>query len=84
MPSADRRLECHACPEYAVGAADDGPACLSYLAIHRRDRHPLRRPISEFGVMDRHMCEVEVCRVLVERAERVIVAADASKFTAKG
>ena len=38
----------------------------------------------EFGVMDHHMCEVEVCRILVERAERVIVAADASKFTAKG
>jgi DeoR/GlpR family transcriptional regulator of sugar metabolism len=30
------------------------------------------------------MCEVEVCRVLVERAERVIVAADHSKFSAKG
>jgi DeoR family transcriptional regulator, glycerol-3-phosphate regulon repressor len=25
-----------------------------------------------------------MCRVMVERAERVIVAADASKFTAKG
>jgi DeoR/GlpR family transcriptional regulator of sugar metabolism len=34
--------------------------------------------------MDHHMCEVEVCRVLAERAERVIVAADSSKFTAKG
>ncbi|HMX22419.1 MAG TPA: hypothetical protein PKA11_05490 [Accumulibacter sp.] len=34
--------------------------------------------------MDHHMCEVEVCRVLVARAERVIVAADHSKFAAKG
>ena len=33
--------------------------------------------------MDHHMCEVEMCRILVERAEHVIVAADASKFTAK-
>jgi DeoR/GlpR family transcriptional regulator of sugar metabolism len=30
------------------------------------------------------MCEVEVCRVMVDRAERVILAADQSKFTAKG
>jgi DeoR/GlpR family transcriptional regulator of sugar metabolism len=34
--------------------------------------------------MDHHMCEVEVCRVLVDRAERVILAADQSKFTAQG
>jgi hypothetical protein len=30
--------------------------------------------------VDDHMCEVAVCRILIACAERVIVAADASKF----
>jgi DeoR family glycerol-3-phosphate regulon repressor len=70
--------------------ADDcaayGPACLTYLAQFTAETAILSAAAisREFGVMDHHMCEVEVCRVLVERAERVIVAADASKFTAKG
>lgn len=36
------------------------------------------------GLMDNHLCEAEICRALVKRAERVIVTADSSKFTAKG
>jgi len=70
--------------------ADDcaayGPACLSFLAQFSAETAIISAAAisREFGVMDHHMCEVEVCRVLVERAERVIVAADASKFTAKG
>ncbi len=70
--------------------ADDcaayGPACLAYLAQFTAETAILSAAAisREFGVMDHHMCEVEVCRILVERAERVIVAADASKFTAKG
>ena len=70
--------------------ADDcaayGPACLSYLAQFSAQTAIISAAAisREFGVMDHHMCEVEVCRVLVERAERVIVAVDASKFTTKG
>ncbi len=70
--------------------ADDcaayGPACLSYLAQFSVETAIISAAAisREFGVMDHHMCEVEVCRVLVDRAERVILAADQSKFTAKG
>jgi len=70
--------------------ADDcaayGPACLAYLAQFSAETAIISAAAisGEFGIMDHHMCEVEVCRTLVERAERVIVAADHSKFTAKG
>jgi DeoR family glycerol-3-phosphate regulon repressor len=70
--------------------ADDcaayGPACLAYLGQFSAETAILSAAAisREFGVMDHHMCEVEVCRVLVERAERVIVAADHTKFSAKG
>lgn len=39
---------------------------------------------AEQGLMDNHLCEAEICRALIKRAERVIVTADSSKFTAKG
>lgn len=63
-----------------------GPACLAYLGQFSAETAILSAAAisRDFGVMDHHMCEVEVCRVLVARAERVIVAADHSKFTAKG
>ena len=70
--------------------ADDcaayGPACLAYLAQFSVETAIISAAAisREFGVMDHHMCEVEVCRTLVERAERVILAADQSKFAAKG
>ena len=70
--------------------ADDcaayGPACLDYLRQFSVETAIISTAAisREFGVMDHHMCEVEVCRTLVERAQRVIVAADQSKFTASG
>ena len=70
--------------------ADDcaayGPDCLDYLAQFSAETAIISAAAisREFGIMDHHMCEVEVCRALVGRAERVIVAADHSKFTAKG
>lgn len=70
--------------------ADDcaayGPACLAYLGQFSAETAIISAAAisREFGIMDHHMCEVEVCRILVERAERVIVAADHSKFSAKG
>lgn len=38
---------------------------------------------AEYGLMDNHLCEAEVCRALIKRAERVIVVCDRTKFTAK-
>jgi DeoR family glycerol-3-phosphate regulon repressor len=38
---------------------------------------------AEYGLMDNHLCEAEVCRMLIKRAERVIVVCDHTKFTAK-
>lgn len=70
--------------------ADDcaafGPACLAYLRQFSAETAIISCAAfsKEFGVMDHHMQEVEVCRILVERAERVIVVADQTKFTAKG
>jgi DeoR family glycerol-3-phosphate regulon repressor len=70
--------------------ADDcaayGPASLAYLGQFSAETAIISAAAisREFGIMDHHMCEVEVCRTLVERAERVVVAADHSKFSAKG
>jgi len=70
--------------------ADDcaayGPACLTYLAQFSVETAIISAAAisRELGVMDHHMCEVEVCRVMIDRAERVILAADQSKFSAKG
>lgn len=70
--------------------ADDcaayGPACLAYLGQFSAETAIISAAAisREFGIMDHHMCEVEVCRILVGRAERVIVAADHSKYSAKG
>ena len=70
--------------------ADDcaayGPACLAYLAQFSAETAIISAAAisREFGIMDHHMCEVEVCRTLVEHAGRVVVAADNSKFSAKG
>lgn len=36
------------------------------------------------GLMDNHLCEAEVCRLLIQHAERVIVVGDQTKFSAKG
>jgi DeoR family glycerol-3-phosphate regulon repressor len=70
--------------------ADDcaafGPACLAYIQQFSAETAIISAAAfnREFGVMDHHMTEVEVCRALVQRAERVLVVADQSKFQAKG
>lgn len=70
--------------------ADDnaafGPSALAFIEQFRADTaiisaaaiHP------EHGVMDNHLCEAEICRALVRRAQRVILGADHSKFSAQG
>jgi DeoR family glycerol-3-phosphate regulon repressor len=70
--------------------ADDcaafGPQCLAYIQQFSAETAIISAAAfnREFGVMDHHMSEVEVCRALVHRAERVLVVADQSKFQAKG
>ena len=70
----------------ADDCASYGPACLSYLTQFSVETAIISAAAisRELGVMDHHMCEVEVCRVMIDRAERVILAADQSKFSAKG
>jgi len=34
--------------------------------------------------MDHHLCEAEICRALIEQAERVVLVADHTKFAASG
>ncbi|TXH36804.1 MAG: DeoR/GlpR transcriptional regulator [Rhodospirillaceae bacterium] len=70
--------------------ADDtavfGPAALAFIAqfsVHTAIVSAAALSADQ-GLMDNHLCEAEVCRALVKRAERVIVAADSSKFSAKG
>jgi DeoR family transcriptional regulator, glycerol-3-phosphate regulon repressor len=39
---------------------------------------------ARLGIMDNHLAEAEVCRALIGQADRVILAADRTKFTATG
>jgi DeoR family glycerol-3-phosphate regulon repressor len=70
--------------------ADDsavfGPAALAFIeqfSVHTAIVSAAALSADQ-GLMDNHLCEAEICRALIKRAERVIVAADSSKFTAKG
>jgi DeoR family glycerol-3-phosphate regulon repressor len=70
--------------------ADDsaafGPSTLAFLEQFQADTAIISAAAihAETGVMDNHLCEAEVCRTLVRRAHRVILAADHSKFSAQG
>ncbi len=70
--------------------ADDcaafGPACLAYIRQFSAETAIISTAAinRELGIMDHHMSEVEVCRALIQRAERVMIVADQTKFLAKG
>ncbi|HVO01265.1 MAG TPA: DeoR/GlpR family DNA-binding transcription regulator [Candidatus Cybelea sp.] len=70
--------------------ADDsaafGPSTLAFLERFQADTAVISAAAigAEAGVMDNHLCEAEVCQALIQRAHRVILAADHTKFSAQG
>jgi DeoR family glycerol-3-phosphate regulon repressor len=70
--------------------ADDnaafGPATLAFIQQFSAQTAIISAAAlsAEGGLMDNHLCEAEVCRLLVDNAERVIAVADHTKFTSKG
>jgi len=65
--------------------ANFGPATLAFIEQFSAQTAIISAGAlsADYGLMDNHLCEAEVCRMLIQRAERVIVVSDHTKFTAK-